>query len=116
MRIVDPLPPYDELFPALNSEQTAGPSGPVPSKMKSSGMDDVDLEVCAPAVKSSPPLLYIALIDPSPHSSPASFQALKSYRRLNGYTLFTIVMKKKYSDSNDEGQDQKSQNRRWQVC
>ncbi|VDN14523.1 unnamed protein product, partial [Dibothriocephalus latus] len=62
----------------------AGPAG-FGSKMKSSGMDDID------------------------------FEMLKNYRRLNGYTLFTIVNRKKYGLS-DEASDQKSQSRRWQVC
>ncbi|VDM34757.1 unnamed protein product [Hydatigera taeniaeformis] len=83
----DPIPPNSVLFPALESDQANGnASGPLSKKMKSSGVDDLDIET------------------------------LKSYRRLNGYTLFTLAMKKKYGVSNDDGgQDQKSQNRRWQA-
>ncbi|VDK33989.1 unnamed protein product [Taenia asiatica] len=83
----DPIPPNSVLFPALESDQVNGnASGPLSKKMKSSGVDDLDIET------------------------------LKTYRRLNGYTLFTLAMKKKYGVSNDDGgQDQKSQNRRWQA-
>ncbi|KAH9283751.1 hypothetical protein ECG_04614 [Echinococcus granulosus] len=83
----EPIPPNSVLFPALESDQPiSNASGPLSKKMKSSGVDDLDIET------------------------------LKTYRRLNGYTLFTLAMKKKYGVSNDDGgQDQKSQNRRWQA-
>ncbi|KAL7065111.1 hypothetical protein AAHC03_05194 [Spirometra sp. Aus1] len=86
----DPLPQTSNLSgnstnPAepQGTNLTAGPAG-LGSKMKSSGMDDID------------------------------FELLKNYRRLNGYTLFTIVNRKKYGIS-DEASDQKSQSRRWQA-
>ncbi|BHF65063.1 26S proteasome non-ATPase regulatory subunit 9 [Sparganum proliferum] len=86
----DPLPQTSNLSgnsanPAepQGTNLTAGPAG-FGSKMKSSGMDDID------------------------------FELLKNYRRLNGYTLFTIVNRKKYGIS-DEASDQKSQSRRWQA-
>ncbi|KAL5111036.1 HMG domain-containing protein 4 [Taenia crassiceps] len=87
LSVEDPIPPNSVLFPALESDQVNGNvSGPMSKKMKSSGVDDLDIET------------------------------LKTYRRLNGYTLFTLAMKKKYGVSNDDGgQDQKSQNRRWQA-
>ncbi|VDD76988.1 unnamed protein product [Mesocestoides corti] len=82
-----PLPSNDVLFPALECDQSAiDKTGQRCRKMKSSGVNDFD------------------------------FETLKTYRRLNGYTLFTLVMKKKYGVVNDDnGQDQKSQNRRWQA-
>nr|CDS27989.2 26S proteasome non ATPase regulatory subunit [Hymenolepis microstoma] len=86
----EPLPPNNVLFPNLESEQTSAASNIPPSlKMKSGGdgVDDLD------------------------------FEKLKSYRRLNGYTLFTVAMRKKYSINNDDDgkQDQKSLNRKWQA-
>ncbi|KAM3187648.1 hypothetical protein ACTXT7_001922 [Hymenolepis weldensis] len=90
LSLEEPFPSNNVLFPNLESEQAPNTSNVPPSlKMKSGGdgVDDLD------------------------------FEKLKSYRRLNGYTLFTVAMRKKYSMNNDEDgkQDQKSLNRKWQA-
>lgn len=42
----DPIPSNSVLFPALESDQVNGnASGPLSKKMKSSGVDDLDIEV-----------------------------------------------------------------------
>ncbi|KAM7537710.1 hypothetical protein Aperf_G00000073751 [Anoplocephala perfoliata] len=87
----EPLPSNSVLFPILENDQTPNASNAPPSslKMKSGGdgVDDLD------------------------------FEKLRSYRRFNGYTMFTLAMKKKYGVNNDDAgaQDQKSLNRRWQA-